>query len=137
MKNLWKKTKLVSVALWKWARKVFKTVLRFFNLLEPDVPYMVLSLSKMSVWMTLGLTVYVVSTGSGLSEIGGALIANVGAIGNYAYRRRMQVHTRTGGYGGYGQFEPEVDPFANQMPIPDLPTGEVDPFAQHTGQEPL
>jgi hypothetical protein len=122
------------VAAWKWARKTFKTVLRFFNLLEPDLPYMVLSLSKLSVWMTLALTVYVVKTGMGMAEIGGALIANMGAFGNYAYRRKMQVNTRT---GGYGSFEPEVDPSAFNMPTSDIDPfqQEVDPFAN--SQEPL
>jgi hypothetical protein len=86
------------VIVWKWLRRVFKTVLRFLNLLEPDVPYMVLSLSKLSVWLTLVLTIYVVTTGQGMMEIGAALVANVGSIGNYMYRRSQQVRTRSGGY---------------------------------------
>jgi hypothetical protein len=85
--------------VWNFSANVLHTLLRFFNLLEPDVPYMVLSLSKLAVWMTLGLTMYVVMTGSGLHEIGAALIANLGALGNYVYRRGKQVETRTGGYG--------------------------------------
>lgn len=110
-------------AAWKWLRKVVKTVLRFFNLLEPDVPYMVLSLSKLSVWLTLMLTVFVVYTERGMAELGSALIANIGAIGNYAYRRRMQVRTRTGGYG-YSQHQTDdtfgADDFADSLPSSDI-----------------
>jgi hypothetical protein len=108
-------------ATWKFLRKVVKTVLRFFNLLEPDVPYMVLSLSKMSVWMTLGLTIYVVVSGQGMTEIGAALLSNVGAVGNYAYRRKMQVNTRT---GAYADMVTMGDPMENQMPTSDIPFEE-------------
>lgn len=119
----------MSVSLdtcWKRARKVFKTVLRFFNLLEPDLPYMVLSLSKVSVWATLGLTVWVVVTGHGLAEVGAALLSNVGSIANYAYRRKVQVQTRTGAYGGFNS-----DPLSEEMPSSDIGVDPTEsPYAQ-------
>lgn len=129
------KTVLVWVAhalkvTWKWLRRVFKTMLRFLNLLEPDVPYMVLSLSKISVWFTLGLMVYVVVTGKGMTEIGGALLGNIGSIANYAYRRRLQVHTRTGAYGNY------VDPdYDETEPYPQSDIGQ--PFPGPMVQNPI
>ena len=79
-------------------RIAFKHVLRFFNLLEPDVPYMVLSLSKVSMWMTLVLTAYVIGKGGSTAEVGGSLLSNMAAVGNYVYRRHVQVKTRKGAY---------------------------------------
>lgn len=85
--------------VWKFLRIAFKRFLRFFNLLEPDVPYMVLSLSKVSMWLTLGLTVYVMTKESTPVEVTGALLTNMAAIGNYVYRRHVQVKTQKGAYG--------------------------------------
>ncbi|SOB86776.1 hypothetical protein SAMN06297144_1885 [Sphingomonas guangdongensis] len=61
---------------------------------------MVLSLSKLSVYVTLGLSVYVVTGNNSTVEVASALMSNLGAIANYAYRRRKQVETGTGGYAG-------------------------------------
>jgi hypothetical protein len=80
--------------IWKASR----SVLRFFNLLEPDVPYMVLSLSKLSVWATMGMILYVVMSDKGSSDIIAALVANLGSVGNYAYRRHIQVKTKRGAF---------------------------------------
>lgn len=91
--------------IYRHLRKAFRSILRFFNLLEPDVPYMVLSVSKLSVWATLFLTIYVVGKGMGNTEVAGALLANLGSISNYAYRRHVQVKTQTGAYSA----EPETE----------------------------
>jgi hypothetical protein len=104
------------IIILKQARLAVRNFLRFANLLEPDRPYMVLSLSKLSVWLTLGLTVYVTVSGTGLAEMGAALIANMGAISNYAWRRKLQVETRTGGY---------ADNYTDGMPISDIHEGPL------------
>lgn len=91
----------------KMARNSLRDVLRFLNLLEPNVPYMVLSLSKLSVWASLGLTIYVVGSGQGTTEVAGALLTNIGSIGNYAYRRHVQHRTGTGAYGNLPADETE------------------------------
>lgn len=111
--------------VYRVGRKAMRNTLRFANLLEPDLPYMVLSLSKMSVWLTLGLTIYVVKSGMGLEEIGGSLVANVGSLGNYAYRRRVQERSRRGGY--HSRYDDPCDEDYSDMSDmgdfdPNLPT---------------
>lgn len=76
---------------------------------------MVLSLSKLSVWFTFGLTGYVVASGCGMTEIGAALVANIGALAQYAYRRKLQARH------GLGSFTP--------IPFESMPTTpETEPF---------
>lgn len=70
-------------------------VLRFLNLLEPD--HMVLSLSKLAIWITFGLLGYVLFYQSEhLPSLLTALGALTGATGNYMYRRYTQVQQGSG-----------------------------------------
>ena len=74
-------------------------VLWFANVLEPPVkntPPM-LSLSKVYMWLMVPLTVVAVMT-PGNADMVVALSGLSLGIGNYAFRRFMQVKTKTGGY---------------------------------------
>ncbi len=111
--------------IYKGTRIVVRNVLRFFNLLEPDVPYMVLSVSKLSVWATLGLTLYVVGSGKGTDAVAGALLTNIGSVANYAYRRHVQVKTGTGAYAGSEDSDSQDDSTdADAQPEPDVKDGQ-------------
>lgn len=67
----------------------FERLLRFLNLLEPG--HMVLSLSKISMWGTGAVTLYVLFFHvESLVDMLGALSAFGTASGNYAYRRHKQ-----------------------------------------------
>lgn len=79
--------------------------LRFFNLLEPN--HMVLSLSKLGVWASAALILYV------LIWMPDKLLAVIGAVGtgtvtagNYAYRRSLQYANNE---SPYGEAPPTVD----------------------------
>lgn len=79
--------------------------LRFFNLLEPN--HMVLSLSKLGVYASAVLIIYV------LIWMPDKLLAVIGAVGtgtvtagNYAYRRSLQYAS---GNSPYGDAPPTVD----------------------------
>lgn len=64
--------------------------LRFLNLLEPG--HMVLSLSKLVMWITLGLLIYAIClTPDNLLAVFGALGSLLGGTGNYMYRRYTQI----------------------------------------------
>ena len=63
--------------------------LRFFNLLEPGRA--VLSVSKMMMWVSFFLLVYVSLFHYGdIYKMMGAIGTFVGAVGNYAWRRQKQ-----------------------------------------------
>lgn len=110
--------------IYKGTRLVVRNVLRFFNLLEPDVPYMVLSVSKLSVWATLGLTIYVVGSGKGTDAVAGALLTNIGSVANYAYRRHVQVKTGTGAYAGSDDTDDSQDDSTDTDAQPDTKEGQ-------------
>ncbi len=78
---------------------VIKWLARFFNILEPDVPYPVLSISKLSMWATLGLTIFMAIQNPSSAELAAALGAQVAATANYGFRRWVQMRTRKGSYG--------------------------------------
>lgn len=75
------------------------SALWFLNLLEPPVKGCapMLSLSKLYMWLMLPLTAIAVLT-PGNSDMVVALSGLALGVGNYAFRRLMQVKTRTGGY---------------------------------------
>lgn len=68
--------------------------LRFLNLLEPG--HLVLSLSKIAMWATLGLVGYsVVIQPDNILAVLGSLGALTGSTGNYMYRRYTQIQQGT------------------------------------------
>lgn len=69
-----------------------------FNILEPDVPETILSISKIAMWVTLGLTVYIAVKNPSSAELAAALGAQVAATANYGYRRWIQKQTKRGAY---------------------------------------
>ncbi len=74
-------------------------VLRFINVLEPDVGYPVLSISKIAMWATLALTAWMVTAHpDDPGGLGAALVANVAAFGNYSFRRHVQFKAGRGSY---------------------------------------
>lgn len=67
----------------------FLKLLRFFNLLEPDRN--VLSLSKIMVWLSLIMMIFVMmDLSQNTAAILGALSAMVVTMLNYGYRRYVQ-----------------------------------------------
>ena len=90
--------KKVFKAVWEWLKSVLKWCGCFFNLLEPDVEYPVLSISKITMWSSLGLSFYVAINNPSGSEIAASLGTNLIAGANYAYRRHLQVKTKGGAY---------------------------------------
>jgi hypothetical protein len=67
----------------------FEKTLRFFNLLEPG--HMVLSLSKLAVWGTGALVLYVAFFhNDDLIALIGSVTSFSGSLGNYGYRRSKQ-----------------------------------------------
>lgn len=70
------------------------------NILEPDTPNgkPILSISKIAMWATLGLTIWIGIKNPTSAELAAALGAQVAATANYGFRRWMQVRTKTGGY---------------------------------------
>lgn len=85
----------VLAAIWS----AILAVLWFLNVLEPPVKDCapMLSLSKVYMWLMLPLTVVAVLT-PGNADMVVALSGMSLGIGNYAFRRFMQVKTKTGGY---------------------------------------
>lgn len=85
----------VLAAIWS----AILAVLWFLNVLEPPVKDCapMLSLSKVYMWLMLPLTVVAVLT-PGNADMVVALSGMSLGIGNYAFRRFMQVRTKTGGY---------------------------------------
>jgi len=76
---------------------LFERILRFFNLLEPK--QMVLSVSKIAVYSTLGLVFYAVKAGPGNIELAMTALAGLGvSTVNYGYRRYMQYQEGNGPY---------------------------------------
>jgi len=64
-------------------------VLRFFNLLEPG--RMVLSISKLFLWASLAILIYVlVEYPQNVAAVLSAIGVMFGAVGNYAFRRHTQ-----------------------------------------------
>ncbi|MDO1559799.1 hypothetical protein Q0812_10215 [Brevundimonas sp. 2R-24] len=72
---------------------------RLLNILEPDVGYPVLSISKLSMWATLCLTIFMAIKNPSSAELAAALGAQVAATANYGFRRWVQMKTRKGTYG--------------------------------------
>lgn len=85
----------VLAAIWS----AILAILWFINVLEPPVKDCapMLSLSKVYMWLMVPLTVVAVLT-PGNADMVVALSGMSLGIGNYAFRRFMQVKTKTGGY---------------------------------------
>jgi len=95
---MWGKVKAIASSVWRFICRVCHWLACFFNLLEPDSDTPVLSISKFSMWSTLGCTIYVTLHNPTGSEIATALGAQLAATGNYVYRRMLQAQTQTAGY---------------------------------------
>ncbi len=64
----------------------FGRLLRFLNILEPD--NMVLSISRLMAWLTLGLFVFVaIKYPDNITALITTLLTTLAAGGHYAYRR--------------------------------------------------
>lgn len=75
-----------------------KWVCTLFNILEPDVPQPILSISKLSMWVTLGMTVWIGINNPSSAELAASLGAQVAATANYGFRRWVQHKSKTGAY---------------------------------------
>lgn len=69
-------------------RNFFGRLLRFCNLIEPGAD-LVLSMSKIMLWISIALFVWVVLNKGDVTSLAGAVTVLGGAIGNYGYRRRL------------------------------------------------
>lgn len=91
--------------------------LRFFNLLEPN--HMVLSLSKLSVWASAALIVFVLlHMPDVFPAVLGALGTGAVSTGNYAYRR-------------YSQYANGSDPYQDAPPTVDTVSPEAQDSAMN------
>lgn len=68
-----------------------RKILRFFNIIENDKRHTVLSISKIGMWVSIFMTVYVVifkDTASS-SEVLATLVTLFTMTGNYTWRRHV------------------------------------------------
>ena len=84
-------------------------VCRLFNILEPDVGYPVLSISKIAAWGTTFSTIYITIHNPQSEALAGSVAAQTAAMANYAYRRWVQFKSGTGAYtmGSLGDAAPK------------------------------
>lgn len=80
------------------SKSAVKWTANLFNIMEPDVPYPVLSISKISMWVTLGMTIWIGVHNPSSSELAASLGAQVAATANYGFRRWVQHKSKTGAY---------------------------------------
>lgn len=80
--------------------------LTFLNLLEPDIPMPVISITKTSMWAALGLLIYMAAFHP--TDPGGLGVALAGvavSTGGYGWRRYVQYRSAKGSYGGGDECE--------------------------------
>jgi hypothetical protein len=94
IKKLWNYIR----AVWRWFTRVMAWLGCFLNLLEPEVDFPVLSISKISMWATLICTCWIAVHNPTGSEIATALGAQLAATGNYIFRRKLQADNKLAGY---------------------------------------
>ena len=104
----WQRVRALAAWLIEPVRLALRWTFRLFNLLEPDVPYPVLSISKIAAWGTTFSTLYITIHNPQSEALAGSVAAQTAAMANYAYRRWVQYQTSTGAYAGsLGQAAPE------------------------------
>lgn len=84
--------------IWQFFRLVLHWVFRFCNLLEPDVSYPVLSVSKLAAWGTLFSTIWITINNPQSEALAGSVAAQTVAMGNYAFRRWVQHKAKKGSF---------------------------------------
>lgn len=84
--------------IWQVLKIIVHWTMRLLNLLEPNVPFPVISISKLSMWATLFSTVYLVIYNPTSEALATSLGAQLAATANYGVRRWLQVKTKTGAY---------------------------------------
>lgn len=93
----------------------FEKLMRFFNILEPG--RIVLSISKIAMWLTLIACVYIAFTSP--AYFAAAVMAFGGSLLNYAYRRKKQYDA---GVSPYPVDQNYMMPSPYSMPPPAAPT---------------
>lgn len=86
---------------------------RLLNILEPDVAYPVLSISKIAAWGTTFSTLYITIHNPQSEALAGSVAAQTAAMANYAYRRWVQLKSKTGAYATGSLGEAAATPTPN------------------------